>query len=265
MLRAALATITACALLTGTAAAAPPATTTPGQLTIGLSMPSEGFQVGVVKGTEVIYARGLEVDMANDLARRLELQGVTFVQSAFPKLLAPGTKPWDLAVAQVTITSARAANVDFSVPYMQADQGVLLSQFVRSSPRSIAGLRGLRLCAEKGSTGVDTITRRIRPTRSPKLIANVPTLLLYLQNGRCDAVVYDLPSLASLKTRAPRRYGPLAGLIRTGEQYGVVLPKGSALLKPVNRAIRAMLEDGTVARLQRTWLDVDLSKVRTLS
>jgi polar amino acid transport system substrate-binding protein len=257
--------VAAAALLAGVARAAPPATMAPGQLTVGLSMPSEGFQVGVVKGSEVIYARGLEIDLARELARRLQLRGVTFVQNAFTKLLTPGPKPWDIALAEVTITSARAENVDFSIPYMKVDQGVLLSQFVRSVPKSIAALRGLRLCAESGTTGAETIAKRIRPTRAPRLIADVPTLMLGLQNGHCDAVVYDLPALATLKARASRRYGPLAGLIRTGERYGAVLPKGSALLKPVNRAIRAILEDGAVTRMQRAWLAVDLSKVRTLS
>ena len=38
------------------AGAAPPATVQPGQLTVGVSLPSDGFEVGVVKGTEVIYA-----------------------------------------------------------------------------------------------------------------------------------------------------------------------------------------------------------------
>jgi len=41
--------------------------------------------------------------------------------------------------------------------------------------------------------------------------------------------VYDSPVLATLKARAPLRYGTLLGVIATGEQYGIALPKGSTL------------------------------------
>ena len=257
-----LAALLACA---AAAPAVPPATVAPGRLTVGVALPSEGFQVGVVKDTNVLYARGLEIDLARALATRLGLTGgAAFYQSPLATLLAPGAKPWDLALAQATITTARARNVDFSVPYMRVDQGVLTSQFLRTTPRSIAGLRRLHLCAESGTTGADIITNRIRPTTDALAVGDVPTLLLYLQLGRCDAIVSDLPSLATLKERAPRRYGVLAGLIRTGEQYGAVLPRGSALTPAVNAAITALRADGTLARLQRRWLSVNLSQVRTL-
>jgi len=64
------------------------------------------------------------------------------------------------------------------------------------------------------------IRRRIKPERKPLLMTDVPNLMLDLQVGRCDAVVGDLPTLATLTAHAPRRYGPLAGVIRTRTRYG---------------------------------------------
>ena len=61
-----------------------------------------------------------------------------------------------------------------------------------------------------------------------------------------------------------RRFGPLAGVIRTNERYGVVLAEGSALTPSVNRALVAMAADGTIDRLSRTWLAVDLAGLRVL-
>ena len=228
-------------------------------------MPSEGFQVGVVNGPAVIYARGFEIDLANELARRLELPKAGFLQNEFPVLLAPGPKPWDLALAEVTITAARGANVDFSVPYMRVDQGIMVSQYLRAEPGSVADLRRLRLCAQSATTGADVIAKRVRPTRAPRLFGDTSSMLLNLGLGRCDAVVYDLPALATLKARAPRRYGDVVGLIRTGERYGAVLPKGSALTGPVDTALQAMRQDGTIARLQRPWLELNLSAVKVFS
>jgi ABC-type amino acid transport substrate-binding protein len=95
-------------------------------------------------------------------------------------------------------------------------------------------------------------------------VGNVPTLMLDLQTGRCDVVVYDAPALGTLQARAPARYGPFVGVLETGEQYGLALPKGSALVKPVNRALRSLLEDGSVDGLARQWLTFDPRKVRVL-
>ena len=247
------------------ASAAPAAAVVPGQFTVGLSLPTEGFQVGVADGTKVIYARGLEIDLAQELAKRLAAPPVVFLQEPFTSLTTLAAKPWDLALAQVTITAPRATHIDFSVPYMRADQGVLLSQYVRSVPTSRAALRKLRLCATRGTTGIATVKNRIRPTAKPTWYVDAPTMLLALQLGRCDAVVSDLPSLATLRDRAPRRYGVLAGRIVTGEQYAAVLPKGSANKPAVDAAITAMIADGTIAQLEKTWLSVNLTKVPALT
>ena len=245
-------------------AATAPATVTPGKLTVGVSLPSEGFQVGVVRGAQVLYAQGLEIDLARALAVKLGLRSAVFVQSRFDRLLTAGAKPWDLGIAEVTITDRRARTVDFSQPYMEVDQGVLLAQTVSPVPRTLAALRGLRVCALRKTTGAELAAQRIAPTKPVLLVGNVETLMLDLQTGRCDAVVYDAPALGTLKSRAPLRYGPFAGVIETRESYGIVLPKGSALLDPVNRAVAALIADGTLDRLQRKWLTARLDRLPTL-
>ena len=247
----------------GAASAAPP-TLTPGTLTVALNMPSDGFQVGAVKGREVVAARGYEIDLATAIAAKLGVQ-VSFVQEPrFSALLAAGPKPWDLALAQVTATDARRADVDFSVPYLTADQGVLLSLATAARPTTIAGLRDLRLCAQKGTTGAELVAATIRPTVPVLLPASTTVLTRGLTSGRCEAVVFDAPGLASLRAQVPTRYGPFAGVIRTGERYGAVFAKGNRLRGPVNRAITALRRDGTIARLGTTWLTRDLATLPVL-
>lgn len=236
------------------ASAAPPPTQQPGRLTVGVSLPSEGFQVGVVRGSEVLYAQGFEIDLARALAIRLELGGVVFVQSRFDRLFSAGPKPWDVAIAEITITPARKGAVDFTRPYMTVDQGVLVAQTLRTVPRSLAALRALRLCALRKSTGAEVAQKRIAPTQPLLLVGNVPTLMLDLQTGRCDAVVYDAPALGTLKARAPERYGPFVGVLKTNEKYGIAVPRGSGLRSRVDRALASLVADGSVERLQRGWL-----------
>jgi polar amino acid transport system substrate-binding protein len=250
--------------LAGTGAAAPPPTRSPGTLTVGVALPSEGFQVGIVKGSEVVYAQGFEIDLARALALRMGLESTVFLQSRFDRLYSAGVKPFDLAIAEISITPARKRTVTFSLPYMSVDQGVLATQTLTSLPRTIAALKNLRICALAKSTGADLARTKIAPTKPVVAVGNVPTMMLNLQTGRCDAVVYDAPALGTLKARAPDRYGPFVGVIRTGEKYGVAIPKGTPLAGPVNRALRSLLDDGSVDALARQWLTFDPAKARVL-
>jgi polar amino acid transport system substrate-binding protein len=248
---------------TASSAAAPP-TIVPGQLTVGISMPSEGFQVGVARGSEVVFARGLEIDLARAIASRLGLKRVVFVQSRFDRLFSAGSKPWDAAIAEITITDARRRTANFTRPYMNVDQGVLAAQTVSPVPHTIAGLRSLQLCALAKSTGADFANQLIAPTKPVLLIGNVPTLMLDLQTGKCEAVVYDAPALGTLKERAPLRYGPFLGVIKTGEKYGIAVPPGSSMLRPLDNALAGLIADGTVAGLERKWLSASLAKLPVL-
>jgi len=244
----------------------PPPTLVPGVLTVGVSMPSPGFQVGAVNGHGVTFARGLEIDLANAIAARLSIPRVVFYQEPqFPRLIAAGPKPWDIALGEVTITPERAASVTFSDPYMEADQGVLLRRGLKTVPKTIAQLARLKLCSQAGTTAATLIADRVQPATPARFYGNTTLLLNALQAGRrCDAVVYDAAILATLRAQVPLRYGPLAGTIDTGENYGVVLPKDSALLPVVNDALNALIANGALTTISRRWLSTDLTKLPTL-
>jgi ABC-type amino acid transport substrate-binding protein len=189
-----------------------PPTASPGVLTVGLNMASDALQVGAASGSRVVIARGLEIDLARAIARGLGVRAAFVQEPRFTRLLAPGTKPWDVALAQVTIVS-----------------------------------------------------RRIAPASAPTLCADEARMLQALQAGRCDAVVLDAPILASLRAQVPERYGPFAGVIRTGERHGVVLPKGSALVPRVDAVLAAIRADGRLAAIVRRWLTTDLASLPVLS
>ncbi len=262
------AAVAALAIGAGTASAqapvAPPTTVTPGVLTVGVNLPSDGFQVGSVNGTQVVFARGLEIGLASAIGRRLGLP-VQFVNvPVFSDIVAPGPKTFDIALAQVSITAGRRQAVDFSAPYMNADQGVLLRRGL-SSATTIASLKSLQLCVLRKSTGAAIVASRVKPTRPARPYADVTTLVQALETARCDAVVYDAPTLAVLAAEIPNRVGPIAGVIPTGEKYGIVLPDGSPLLPSVNSALRTLIANGNVANLTRKWLSVNPTTLKALS
>jgi ABC-type amino acid transport substrate-binding protein len=251
-------------LAAGAATAAAP-TRQPGVLVVALSLPAPGFQVGAVRRGVVVYARGFEVELARALARRLGLRRVRFVHVADARrLLAPGAKRWDVALAQVLPTPKRGRAVDLSEPYLRSDQAVLLARGV-PRPRSLADLRRLQLCVVRGSRGADVAAGRVRPGRRAIVAADDATLLRLVQTGRCEAALREAPRLGRELSRSHRgAYGAVAGRIETEAAFAVALQRNSPLTARVDQALRRMRAEGKLGRLAKAWLGLDPARLRVL-
>lgn len=92
---------------------------TAGTLTVGTELPAPPFWNG--DGYDSI-TDGYEVDLAREIAERLGLDGVTFVEMPFAGLVAGQECPCDVDFGQVTITDERAGVVDFTSPYFDANR-----------------------------------------------------------------------------------------------------------------------------------------------
>jgi ABC-type amino acid transport substrate-binding protein len=98
-------------------------TRTPGVLTVGTELPNPPF----VLGDDLDHLKGgFEVDMVNEIAKRLGVPKVEWVGFPFTKLVAGARCPCDFAVNGVSILPDRRQRVDFSSPYFIANQGVLV-------------------------------------------------------------------------------------------------------------------------------------------
>jgi ABC-type amino acid transport substrate-binding protein len=107
----------------------------------------------------------------------LAIAGLLPASAASTRLVSAGTKPWDLAIAEITITPERKRTIAFSRPYMSVDQGVLVVQSLRSVPKTIAALGALRICALRKSTGAVVAQEAIAPKTPVLLVGNVPSAL----------------------------------------------------------------------------------------
>jgi polar amino acid transport system substrate-binding protein len=263
-----LAALAAAAVLTVSLAAvaaaqpASPPTMTPGVLTVAFGDSAVNFAAGTVHGNTYVNPKGYEVDLSTAIAKGLGLKP-KFVYSPWAKLFAPGHKSFDISFQEATITSARAKTVSFTRSYFDANQGVLLSKKAKM-PHSVADLKSLQTCAQTDTTGLTWIQQKLHPSKSPLIYQSTAAAFLAVQVGRCDALILDTPIVASEKKAHPNAYGSVAGQIITHEQYGAVLQKGSPLLGPVNAQINKLWSNGTIAKLQKKWFNVDFSKLPTL-
>jgi ABC-type amino acid transport substrate-binding protein len=231
-----------------------------GALRIALDPVGSSLQAGAVRGGEIVVAKGFEVALARTIARRLGARSVTFVNVSRRQLVAPGRKSWDLALAEL---QPRGRSVDFSVPYLAESHVVLLRRGL-PRPRSLAALRGLQLCAERRTPSAAIVSRVVRPSLPPLLATDTDEMLRRVQTGACDAGLLPATELQSALAGHRDRFGAIAGRIDTNVSYAIALERGSWLTAVIDRALRQLRADGTLARLRNSWLGGDPLRLRVL-
>jgi polar amino acid transport system substrate-binding protein len=233
-----------------------------GKLIVAFGDSAPGFAAGTVRGTTMTSPRGYEVDLASAVAKKLGVTPV-WMYSPWNSLFAPGTKKFDIAFEEATITAQRKRTIDFTSPYLDANQGVLLSKKAMA-PKSLADLKGMQTCAQTNTTGLDWVNTHLKPSKKPLTFPTTTAAYQAVQIGRCEAFILDVPLVSLERKQRPTKYGPVAGQVLTHEQYGAVLQKGSKLTAPVDAALKSLATDGTVATLQKKWFNVDFSKLPVL-
>ena len=200
--------------------------------------------------------------MAKAIAKKLGLKKIVFVKNNFQNMYLPGPKKWDFGLAEMTITAERKKNIDFSVPYINANQGVMVSKKTCDHCRSRSPTsRTSTLCAQIGTTGAAFIKDKIKPTKTALYPQNTTIMYQQLKSGRCDAAVYDSPILGAQRGLEPKAYGPIVGQMVTNEQYGAAFQKGDPIRPAVNKALKALIADGTIGKLSKKYLTFDASKL----
>jgi polar amino acid transport system substrate-binding protein len=188
--------------------------------------------------------------MIKEIAKRVGLGTVKWVNIAFDQLYAPGTKKFDVGVSEITITQERAQAIDFSEPYFDANQGILVkadSQYATATKTS--DLLGAKFGAEAGTTGLDYLNLHVKPTQQVSQFDTTDVAAQALKTGTIDVQVIDVPIAAGIRdgSDVPLK---LIGQFVTNEQYGLAMQKSSPLKSCVDQTITDMKADGTLKTLQ---------------
>ena len=234
-----------------------PGYVTAGKLTIGTGQPA--YFPWVIDDTPQ-SGKGFESAVAYAVADKLGFakKDVVWVRSTFDQAIAPGDKDFDFNLQQFSITDERKATVDFSPSYYETTQAVITIKGSKAeSAKSISDLRGILIGAQTGTTSFDAIEKRIKPTAGAQAFNSNDDAKLALKSGTIDALVVDLPTafyLTGAELDGGKIIGQLPKKSGTGDQFGLVLAKGSPLTKKVTAAVTALRADGTLDRLATTWL-----------
>jgi len=234
----------------------------PGTLTVAVDIDTVGLAEGQSVNGKIVHASGFEIDLARALARKLGVK-LRVVDVPFARTFAPGSKPFDVSIAHVTITAERAKSVDFSAPYLVVNKGVLVAPGT-PPPATLADLRKLRVCAQTATTSIEYVRTTLRPRPAPVGFPSPIDALRAVSDGFCEAMVADLEILVAAERDQPDLYGRIAGQIVEPQHYGAVFERGSRLRAPVDSALQSLARAGVVTRLETRWFGHGWDKGPTL-
>jgi polar amino acid transport system substrate-binding protein len=175
----------------------------------------------------------------------------------FSRSFAPGKKPFDFDINQISYTPERAKVVTFSKSYYDVNQAIVVLKGTKiANVHDIAGLRPFKLGAQSGTTSYDFITSTIKPTTQPSVYQQNAAAVEALKNKQIDGLVVDLPT-AFYVTGAQVPNSTVLGQFNSGGgagYFGMVFAKGNSLAACVNQALAKLRANGTLQQLQQTWL-----------
>jgi polar amino acid transport system substrate-binding protein len=221
----------------------------PGVLTVGAEPPAPPFIIPPYPDNPT----GFEVDIAKEIGTRLGLE-TQFMEFVWTSLFSPAPKPFDFDINETTITEERDQVVDFSIPYFEANQAVLVHKGTDAeNVSSVADVAGLLLGAQEATTGLSYIRKTIKPEQTERVFPTTAAANQAVLNQTIDAFIIDLPIAAGLVGENPDEL-VVVGQFITNEEWGIVFEEGSPMVEPVNQVLQEMIDDGTLAELQDKWL-----------
>lgn len=245
----------------GSAAATGPAalqTITAGKLTVATGQPAYSPWVEDDKPES---GKGFEAAVTYAVAKQLGYapSDVVWQRSSFDSAIAPGAKTWDLNIQQFSITADRRKAVDFSSPYYTTTQAVVTTKGSKADGvTTLAGLKGLKIAVATGTTSYTVVNAQLG---QPAVFNSVDDAVQALKTKQVDAVVTDLPGafyIAGAELTGGVVTGQFPSSSTGGDQFAFVLPKGSALTKPVSAAIDAITKSGELKALTDKWLSSEV-------
>ena len=187
-------------------------------------------------------------EIADGLGVELSVQDTGF--DALQSGLTLTSGQCDIAASAMTITKEREANLDFSEPYYDSKQSLLVP--TDSDIASIDDLSGASVGVQQGTTG-KSYTEENAP-EGTDIVAFPSDAEMYsaIQGGQVDALLQDLP--VNVEHTKDGAY-EIVEEYSTDESYGfAVAEEGKdALLSAVNEQLKKLQDDGTYDKIYDSY------------
>ena len=238
-------------------------------LVVGTSTPFPPFEFKNEAG-EVV---GFDIDLAREVAKalglKLEIRDLSGPVIGFDALIPTlGSGGVDMIAAGMSINSERTEYVDFSIPYYDANQGILVRRdSLFSCPSSVCEaehLEGVKIIIQIGTTsqswvesnlpGIITDPNRRLATDEIIQVSDLDLIIKLLLEGEADVAILDEPVAEGFAKQDIANLR-VAGRLITDEQYALVVQKGDPqnLLPTINEVITELMRSGRYDELIAKW------------
>ena len=202
---------------------------------------------------EMVYG-GIDVSVAKYIADEMGLT-LQVENMGFDYLLTSLDKgDFDIVLAAMEATPDRLENADFSDPYYEVVQAVVLP--AGTNIKSLADLKGKKVGGQIGTTGI-FVMRKADVGADLKEYDDVGLAIQDMVGGRLDAVICDSPVAMYYVNKKADYAGKLNLSFKTDdkEYYGFTVRKGRQdLVDKLNKGIKQVKESGLEAKLIEKWM-----------
>ena len=194
---------------------------------------------------------GFDIDLMNEIAKKADIK-FEWVNIPFDSVLAGLSEcQYDAAIAAISITPERQAEMLFSQPYLDAGLIVVVNK-ATTDIKSLADLKGKSVAAQLGTTGeIEALKIEgvdYKPYDSYELA------FLELANKGVDAVIVDNPIAMGYIAANPEKIQAV-GEVFNNDQYGIAICKDNADLQAkLDKALKELQDSGFIATLAEKYL-----------
>jgi polar amino acid transport system substrate-binding protein len=236
----------------------------PGKLTVGTGDPV--FPPWMLND-DPAGGEGFENGMVYELAAELgfDADDVVWVGQTFEEAIAPGTKPYDFAIQQISVTEERQEIVDFSMVYYQPDKALLaLPDSPVVGATTLAELVDANWGATIGTTDLDYI-ENIIGAEGVAVFDDQATTFQALLGGNIDATVVAFPTaLFATAVQIPEA-NIVASLPADPNDtgHGLLFEQGNPLVDCIDQGLERIIARGVVDDLVAQYLigDADVVEI----
>jgi polar amino acid transport system substrate-binding protein len=201
--------------------------------------------------------QGFESAVAYAVAAKLGYKPsqVKWVVEPFDASYAPGPKSFDFDINEISITPPRAKVVQFSTPYYTNPQGIIVaSNSPYAHATSLSDFKSANIGVQIGTTSLSAATSLIKPTKAPQVFNTSNDVVEAFKIGRVNAIVVDLATAFELTSELS--HSTIAGQFSApgGDNWGLLMSKGSPLTSCVDRAVSSLRSNGTLTKLDKRWI-----------
>jgi len=201
---------------------------------------------------------GMDADLAKALGEVMGLS-VDMTNATFDSII-PGlaSGKYDLGMSSFTDTKEREKTVDF-VTYFSAGTSFFVKASGGPTINTLDDLCGHHVSVEKGTTQADDATAQDgkcksagKPGVDVQVYPDQNATNLALSSGRAEVSMADSP-VAAYQVKQSNGQFKVSGQSYGTAPYGIAIPKGNGMAKPILDALKLLMGDGAYTGILQKW------------